>query len=377
MDLSRVVLEETLIPGTHDVARKVRVDEEVGAFVVIDRDQEETAAQEPYELVSMGTRQKVLIIPDYCPPSASSSLSPAAAATPLPDSLPVTRPNPTSSQTSPGVPVGSGLRSLPASSPPSVLPLSSPADRGSTTPASPMSTPHSSTAVPEASALSTSQLRTDTVPAQLDDPFAYSPLKDRLVSEEPALVARGARTLDHLRSHADVTTVGDLAAFPLRWPGMYAMLKECGIADDLDALVSAAAAVLLDGKAPSPQPVVKDEILATEVAALAASRLERSLMQSWLAPRLLKTTRTAERTRALLSLLKKAPSNGILPGPDASVSVLACVDGKDLKLLSGLGVRSLQELALFGEGRPELYARASAQVPLLDNMAVHAKALLA
>jgi len=203
-------------------------------------------------------------------------------------------------------------------------------------------------------------------------------IKDRLVTDEPSL-RTSSKTLDYLRAHAEVRTVGELASFPARWPGLYGMLKECGIADDLDALVASAAMLL-------GAPAVSSQVLAS-------SRFGRSLMSSWLAPRgappgsQLKTapgrmqgganTRTSERVRALLSLLKTAPANGVLPGPDAPLSVLACVDGKDIKALQARGVRSLQELAFFVEFRESQVSVARSEVPLLDEMILQAKALLA
>lgn len=78
----------------------------------------------------------------------------------------------------------------------------------------------------------------------------------------------------------------------------------------------------------------------------------------------------------LRGLLRDPPPNGTLPGPDAPISVLGCLDGRDERVLAQHRIYTLQDLALFEDPEPTAFAQARQSVPLLPELVLHAKAIL-
>jgi hypothetical protein len=170
-----------------------------------------------------------------------------------------------------------------------------------------------------------------------------------------------------ITKHAYIYTVGELAAFPIKFPSIYAMLKETGLMTDLDAYIERAKELIALG-----ENIAKK----TDMSASILSRTVRpvSLEQSWLRP-------PTQGKIKIFDVLLKAPFRNEMVSVtgDTNIFALEGLDSQEVEMLMTRPtkpIKTLKDLAAFDELTTEaeklfLYQR----IPLLDQFILHAQAL--
>lgn len=169
-----------------------------------------------------------------------------------------------------------------------------------------------------------------------------------------------------ITKHAYIYTVGELAEFPQTFPGIYMMLKESGLMNNIDDYIARARELINLGETIVEQTAVPKPAAAQPL----------SLDSSWLSPQL---SDSASHKKKMLLLLKQPFWNAHASvDADTSVFALAGLDERDVEILAGnplRPVRNLKELAQVDQ-LPELRKLLQQQVPLLDEFILHARALV-
>jgi hypothetical protein len=173
-----------------------------------------------------------------------------------------------------------------------------------------------------------------------------------------------------ITKHAYIYTVGELAEFPVKFPAIYAMLKETGLMNDLDNYIDRAKELIALGQ----NIANKTDLTAST---LSRSALPVDLEQSWLRP----MTNASNGKKKAFDVLLKPPFRNDLVSVNFETNIFALegLDSQEVELLMTFPskpIKTLGDLAALHSLTTEkektfLFQR----IPLLEQFVLHAKAL--